>query len=93
MIRRLRTRFDYNVALETVVDICIGMHLPPKLYIFAWHLQRLSSDAKIVYSYITTENENATLEEIAEILGISKESVEKALNEIKFMKWKTTYDV
>ena len=93
MIQRLRTQADYNIQLKTVVDICIGMHLPPKLYIFAWHLQRLSSDAKIVYSYITTENENATLEEIAEFLGMSKESVGKALNEIKSMKWKTTYDV
>ena len=43
----------------------------------------LSSDAKLVYAYITTENANAGLEEIAEFLGMSKETVQKALEEVK----------
>ena len=58
----------------------------PKKLILEEKYKRLSSDAKLVYSYITTENENATLEEIAEFLGMSKDSVGKAFNEIKSMK-------
>ena len=58
----------------------------PKKLILEEKYKRLSSDAKLVYAYMTTENDNATLEEISEFLGMSKETVEKALNEIKFMK-------
>ena len=55
----------------------------PKKLILEEKYRGLSSDAKLVYAYITTENENATLEEIAEFLGMSKKSVEKALREIE----------
>lgn len=55
----------------------------PKKLILEEKYKRLSSDAKLVYAYMTTENENATLEEIAEFLGMSKTDVKKALVEIK----------
>ena len=54
----------------------------PKKLILVEKYKRLSSDAKLVYSYLTTVNENATLEEIAEFLGMSKKAVEKALVEV-----------
>ena len=54
----------------------------PKKLILEEKYKRLSSDAKLVYSYLTTVNENATLEEIAEFLGMSKKAVEKALVEV-----------
>ena len=54
----------------------------PKKLILEEKYKRISSDAKLVYSYLTTENQNATLEEIADFLGMSKEKVEKALAEI-----------
>lgn len=57
----------------------------PKILFTDKHFSKLSSDAKLVYSYMTTENENTALEEIAEFLGMSKEKVEKALTEIKKM--------
>ena len=55
----------------------------PKELVLEEKYKRLSSDAKLVYSYLTTENENAFLEEISEFLGMSKEKVKKALSEIK----------
>lgn len=54
----------------------------PKKLILEEEYRGLSSDAKLVYAYISTENENATLEEIAEFLGMSKQAVGKALVEI-----------
>lgn len=54
----------------------------PKKVILEEEYKRLSSDAKLVYAYITTENENASLEEIAEFFGMSKGNVEKALKSI-----------
>ena len=54
----------------------------PKKLILEEKYKRLSSDAKLVYSYLTTENENVTLEEIAEFFGMSREKVEKALAEL-----------
>ena len=53
----------------------------PKRLILEEQYRGLSSDAKLVLAYITTENENATLEEIAEFFGMSEQSVEKALRE------------
>ena len=38
----------------------------PKKLILEKKYKRLSSDAKLVYAYMTTENEDTTLEEIAE---------------------------
>ena len=58
----------------------------PKKLVLEEKYKRLSSDAKLVYAYMTTENENATLEEIAEFFGMSKEKVEKALAEIDEVK-------
>ena len=58
----------------------------PKKLILEEKYKRLSSDAKLVYSYLTTENENAALEEISEFFGISNEKVEKALAEIGHVK-------
>lgn len=55
----------------------------PKKLILEEKYKRLSSDAKLVYAYITTENENATLEEIAEFLGMSSTDVKKALVELQ----------
>ena len=54
----------------------------PKKLILEEGYRGLSSDAKLVYAYITTENENATLEEISDFLGVSKQAVEKALKEL-----------
>ena len=54
----------------------------PKKLILEEEYRGLSSDAKLVYAYITTENENATLEEISDFLGVSKQAVEKALKEL-----------
>ena len=54
----------------------------PKKLILEEKYKMLSSDAKLVYAYITTENEDTTLEEIAEFLGMDKQTVEKALAEI-----------
>ena len=48
----------------------------PKKLILEEKYKRLSSDAKLVYAYMTTENENATLEEIAEFLGMTKQSID-----------------
>lgn len=58
----------------------------PKKLILEEKYKRLSSDAKFVYAYMTTENENATLEEISEFLGMSKEKVEKVLTELSEVK-------
>ena len=58
----------------------------PKKLILEEKYKRLSSDAKFVYAYMTTENENATLEEIADFLEMSNEKVEKALAEIGHVK-------
>ena len=55
----------------------------PKKVILEEGYRGLSSDAKLVYAYISTENENATLEEIAEFLGMSEQAVEKALEELR----------
>ena len=55
----------------------------PKKLILEEKYKRLSSDAKLVYSYLTTENENATLEEIAEFLGMREQAIEKALEEVE----------
>ena len=54
----------------------------PKKLILEEKYKRLSSDAKLVYAYITTENEDTTLEEISEFLGMSKPVIEKALEEL-----------
>ena len=54
----------------------------PKKLILEGKYKRLSSDAKLVYAYITTENEDTTLEEISEFLGMSKQVIEKALEEL-----------
>ena len=54
----------------------------PKKLILEEKYKRLSSDAKLVYAYITTENEDTTLEEISEFLGMSKQVIEKALEEL-----------
>lgn len=54
----------------------------PKKLILEEKYKRLSSDAKLVYAYITTENEDTTLEEISEFLGTSKQVIEKALEEL-----------
>ena len=60
----------------------------PKKLVLEEKYKRLSSDAKLVYSYITTENENATLEGISEFLGMSKTEVKKALGDIECVsKW------
>ena len=45
--------------------------------------KRLSSDAKLVLAYITTENENATLEELADFLGMGNQAVEMAMEEMR----------
>ena len=58
----------------------------PKKLILEEGYRGLSSDAKLVYAYISTENENATLEEIDEFLVMSKRNVEKALKEIREMR-------
>ena len=55
----------------------------PKKLILEEEYKKLSSDAKLVLAYMMTENANAGLEEIAEFLGMSKKSVEKALREIE----------
>ena len=55
----------------------------PKKLILEEKYKRLSSDAKLVYAYITTENEDTTLEEISEFLGMSKQAIEKALEEVE----------
>ena len=55
----------------------------PKKLILEEGYRGLSSDAKLVYAYITTENESAGLEEIAEYLGMSKQTVQKALDELR----------
>ena len=55
----------------------------PKKLILEEEYRGLSSDAKLVYAYITTENETAGLEEIAEFLGMRVQAVEKALRETK----------
>ena len=55
----------------------------PKKLILEEKYKRLSSDAKLVYAYITTENEDTTLEEISEFLGMSKQVIEKALEEVE----------
>ena len=55
----------------------------PKKVILEEGYRGLSSDAKLVYAYISTENENGTLEEIAEFLGMSEQAVEKALEELR----------
>ena len=60
----------------------------PKKLILEEKYKRLSSDAKLVYAYMTTENENATLEEIVEFFGMSNEKVEKALAKLGKMKKK-----
>ena len=57
----------------------------PKKLILEEKYKRLSSDAKLVYAYITTENEDTTLEEISEFLGMSKQVIEKALEELSEM--------
>lgn len=57
----------------------------PKKLILEEKYKRLSSDAKLVLAYMTTENENATLEEIAEFLGIPQNAVEKVLEEVDEM--------
>jgi len=54
----------------------------PKKLILEEKYKRLSSDAKLVYTYITTENEDTTLEEISEFLGMSRQDVESALGEV-----------
>ena len=54
----------------------------PKKLVLEEKYKRLSSDAKLVYAYITTENEDTTLEEISEFLGMSKQVIEKALEEL-----------
>ena len=54
----------------------------PKKLILEERYRGLSSDAKLVYAYITTENENATLEEIGGFLGMSQQVVKKALEEV-----------
>ena len=55
----------------------------PKKLILEEKYKRLSSDAKLVYAYITTENEDTTLEEISEFLGMSKQAIENALEEVE----------
>ena len=55
----------------------------PKKLILEEKYKRLSSDAKLVYAYITTENEDTTLEELSEFLGMSKQAIEKALEEVE----------
>ena len=55
----------------------------PKKLILEEEYRGLSSDAKLVYAYITTENANAGLEEIAKFLGMSKKNVENALRELE----------
>ena len=55
----------------------------PKKLILEEEYRGLSSDAKLVYTYITTENENATLEEIADFLGMSEQVVEKVLEKLR----------
>lgn len=57
----------------------------PKKLILEEKYKRLSSDAKLVYAYITTENEDTTLEEIAEFLGMSRQDVERALKELEIV--------
>lgn len=54
----------------------------PKKLILEEKCKRLSSDAKLVYAYISTENENATLEEIVDFFGMSKKAAKTALEEI-----------
>ena len=55
----------------------------PKKLILEEGYRGLSSDAKLVLAYITTENANASLEEISEFLGMSERVVEKVLRETK----------
>ena len=55
----------------------------PKKLILEEGYRGLSSDAKLVYAYIATENENATLEEIADFLGMSEQVVEKVLEKLR----------
>ena len=55
----------------------------PKKLILEEEYKKLSSDAKLVYAYITTENAKATLEEVAGFLGMSEQAVEKALEELR----------
>jgi len=54
----------------------------PKKLILEEKYKRLSSDAKLVYAYMTTENEDTTLEEIAGFLGMRRQDVERALKEL-----------
>ena len=54
----------------------------PKKLILEEKYKRLSSEAKLVYAHITTENEDTSLEEITEFLGMSKKAVKKALLEL-----------
>jgi len=58
----------------------------PKKLILEEKYKRLSSDAKLVYAYMTTEDEDTTLEEIVEFLGMSNEKVDKALAELREVK-------
>lgn len=55
----------------------------PKKLILEEGYKRLSSDAKLVLAYMMTENENASLEEIGEFLGMDIGGVEEALDEVK----------
>ena len=54
----------------------------PRKLILEEEYKGLSSDVKLVLAYIMTENANAGLEEIAEFFGMSKDKVEKVLEEI-----------
>ena len=59
----------------------------PKKLILEEKYKRLSSDAKLVYAYMTTENEDTTLEEIAEFLGMSRKDVKMAFKELEMVMW------
>ena len=55
----------------------------PKKLILEEKYKRLSSDAKLVYAYLITENKNATPEEILDFFGMSKKTLKKSLRELE----------